>query len=362
MNREKFWKKIYLFDYQADAAYRKPEAAQDLLDYMNRGTLLVNYVGHGSSTVWADEALLEAEYALKRLNNRGKYMVINSFSCTVGRFEQLSGEGLSELFVKATNSGAIAAVSATRESFPTPNISLATHTYSHLFKLDSNSNPMTLGDAFRRAKDATSDVYENSQKYGIFGEPVLLLRRFSLPTALEQQIDTISALQCGTLTGTVSGGSGNGKVFARIVGGDVPTQFDVPPSMTEQYADKRGGILFEGQAEVQNGTWSMEYLIPKKVPFRDSTAKIYLFSWDKDKELEGSSVVENIRISGTANSCPADDGQGPKIEVSTCDKSEGDNVLGGNVRIPLPFCLEVTVRDTLGGVITGDGPDEGTTF
>ena len=50
---------VYLLDYPLNSAYHKPEAAQDLLAFINRGSLLVNYVGHGASNQWADEVLLQ---------------------------------------------------------------------------------------------------------------------------------------------------------------------------------------------------------------------------------------------------------------------------------------------------------------
>jgi hypothetical protein len=112
--------KVYLLDYPINAAWLKPEASQDLIAHMNRGVLMVNYVGHGASDQWADEVLMKTGDALTRLYNADKLTVLNGFSCTVGRFDKLSGEGMTEQFVKQQGKGAIAGISATRESTQDP--------------------------------------------------------------------------------------------------------------------------------------------------------------------------------------------------------------------------------------------------
>ncbi|MFN3822182.1 MAG: C25 family cysteine peptidase, partial [bacterium] len=47
--------KIYLTEYNRQWGRSKPQAGKDLVDIINRGTLLVNYMGHGNPTLWAHE-------------------------------------------------------------------------------------------------------------------------------------------------------------------------------------------------------------------------------------------------------------------------------------------------------------------
>ncbi len=357
--------RVYLLDYPINSSYRKPQAAQDLLGLMNRGALMTNYVGHGSSNQWADEVLLQTSDALSRLQNRNRAGLLNAFSCTVGRFESLSGEGMSEQFVKLGSVGAIGAVSATRESFPQPNIALALAFYSRLFSRDTASGrTMTAGEALMGAKNSaeTSNSY-NDMKYALLGEPVLFLRKPALGVAFNQAPDTLRALDCSTLEGTVEGGSGSGFVNVKITAGSQPKVYELPFDMKTQYVEKRGSILFERTVPYRDGRFKTEYFLPRQVPFGDTNATITAFAWDGSQEREGSTVIQGLSINGTAATCPADsNGRGPAIRITGCEGKETGGVdFPDRVRLSMPYCLQIVVEDSVGGVVSAEGPDEGTT-
>ena len=356
--------KILLLDYSMNSAFHKPEAAQDLLSLINRGTLLVNYVGHGASNQWADEGLMQTNDALSRLHNIGKTPMINAFSCTVGRFESLTIEGMSEQFVKQQGIGAIAAISSTRESYPGPNISLAKEFYSRVFPVDSSSIPITIGQAIQGAKNSGSRGV-NDNKYCLLGEPVVLLRKAHIGISLTQAPDTLNALDCNFIKGIISGGSGKGMVNIKITAGAIKKSYPLTGGLSTQYADKRGNILFERSFPYSDYKFSTEYFIPKQISFGDSTAQINVFAWDGEEEREGIYAKKNMHIQGTAKStCATDsDGKGPQILITGCQIKESGNVdLPDRVKLSLPYCLKIQVEDSTGGVLTAEGPDEGTTI
>ncbi len=361
--------KIYLLDYPLNTSYHKPEATEDLLSLINRGTLMVNYVGHGASNQWADEALLLTNDALSRMHNEGRTPMINAFSCTVGRFESLTGEGMSEQFVKQKGVGAIAAVSSTRESFPGPNLALAGAFYRRAFPPDSAREGQTIGQALQFAKNSSETFAQggdrNDLKYALLGEPVLMLRKPKLGVTIIQAPDTLKALDCSAITGKISGGSGAGFVNIKIVAGSIHKTYVIGHNMTAQDVDKRGNILFERTIPYKDFTFSSDYFIPKQISFGDSTAQILFFAWDAKEEREGMAVKQNLHIKGTATSaCATDtDGKGPRIQITGCQKKETDAIdFPDRVKLPIPYCLQVQVQDSTGGVLTGQGPDEGTTL
>jgi hypothetical protein len=358
--------RVYLLDYPINASYRKPEAAQDVLSYINRGSLMINYVGHGSSNQWADEVLLQTSDALSRLRNENRTGMVNAFSCTVGRFESLSSEGMSEQFVKQPKVGAIAAVSATRESFPNPNIALASAFYGRTFDRDpATGAPLTVGEALTNAKNSLETAGDpiNDLKYALLGEPVLLVRKLPLALKLTRAPDTLRALDCGTLEGAVEGGSGSGMVNVKITAGSVRKDYVLPSAMDPQHAERRGAILFERTLPYKDGKFSTEYFLPRQIAFGDTNARITAFAWDGNQEREGSLAVQDLRIQGTSSSCPADSsGEGPRIRISGCEAKEtGGSDFPDRIALPLPYCLQITVEDSTGGVLAAEGPDEGTT-
>ncbi|MEO7424898.1 MAG: C25 family cysteine peptidase [Fibrobacteria bacterium] len=358
--------KVYLLDYPMNSAFHKPEAAQDLLGLINRGTLMVNYVGHGASNQWADEMLLQTNDALSRMHNEGRTPMVNAFSCTVGRFETIRSEGMSEQFVKHKDVGAIAAISATRESYPDPNVALANAFYDRALPPDSSTGFTTVGEALRQAKNASETNSEplNDLKYNLMGEPVLLLRKPQLQVALTEVMDTIKALDCSTIKGRITGGKGSGKVNIKIVAGFVHKVYKSAGTVP-QIVDKRGNVLFERTFAYKNWEFATEYFIPKQISFGDSTAQVQVFAWDDSLEMEGSNAVQNLRIEGTAQSACASnsDGKGPTIRITGCETKETAELdFPDHVRLSLPYCLRIYVQDSLGGVLSAEGPDEGTTL
>jgi hypothetical protein len=177
-------------------------------------------------------------------------------------------------------------------------------------------------------------------------------------------MDTIKALDCNTIKGRISGGTGAGKVNIKILAGSVHKSYVLGRFFDTQEVDKRGNILFERTFPYKDGEFSTDYFIPKQISFGDTTAQVILFAWDDSVEMEGTTARQNLRIQGTSQSdCASDtDGKGPRIRITGCEKREtGDLDFPDRVKLSLPYCLQISVQDSLGGVLSAQGPDEGTT-
>ncbi len=370
--------KIYLLDYTANAVFQKPEAATDLITNLNQGTLLFSFFGHGAYNQLADEVLMQTNDALGRMRNADMAFMVSVFSCTVGRFDKLLDEGMMEQFVRQKDFGAIVGFGASRESFPAPNLDLGQRVVKNLFLPETDSlPPQGVGDAVENAKNLIGpDAGQsyNKEKYNLLGEPVMVIRRPGPTLHVDSAPDTLSSLQCGTLKGRIPGGSGHGFISARILGGDVLKTYTYLANVNNvtgeqifatQTAAKRGPILFERTVEYKDSVFSMDYFLPKEVPFGDSTAKIQFFAWDAANPQENTHVVANLTVKGNAapSACSVkDNGLGPKIAVTGCNVKESGGVnFPDQVKISLPYCLQIDVTDSSGGVLSGDGPDEGTT-
>ena len=138
-------------DYEYDAAGQKQEATNDFLNIMSQGALMTMYFGHGSKVAWASEGLLKLSY-LSKLSNKKTYTILNSFSCTVGRFDEGNSRSLSEAFVLEPNVGAIAAVGAARETYAESNRQFAHNFVSKALLVNGNY----LGVAYMQSKNPSS--------------------------------------------------------------------------------------------------------------------------------------------------------------------------------------------------------------
>ncbi len=79
----------------------------ELLTRLNEGKLLVNYIGHGSTEVWAGGEVLTSADA-RALTNGERLPVFFSMNCLNGFFHDLCTESLAEALLKAKQGGAIA--------------------------------------------------------------------------------------------------------------------------------------------------------------------------------------------------------------------------------------------------------------
>lgn len=385
--------KILMTQYAANAVHRKPEAAQDLVDQWNRGALAITYFGHGAYNQWADEGLAYTHDLLPRLRNAGRLPMVNSFSCTVGRFENGLDDVLTERIVRMPDGGAIAGVAATRETYVDNNRSIAKAFYAHLLREDSLGGPLPAGEALRRAKNQIGSRWvSDHSSYVLLGEPVLRVGWRGLQVGLDfsqapsGRPDTLRALQCGTISGTVTGsnipGDAQGHVQVTVNAGVTPKIWEYPydrqadgtfNSIHVLKAEMPGKVLFSGGAPFARGRFSIDYVMPLQIPFGDSMATLLVQAFDTTAARMGGAVHYPIRLDGvavsqgasgqrTSGSCATqDDKRGPRITLMGCDDQEmALDDLPNEFSITLPYCLRLRIVDSLGGVLSSESPDEGT--
>ena len=165
--------KIYLNDFAfADTTRQsKPAAREEFIAQLNRGAWLTQFIGHGSELVLADEQLFRASDA-PRLTNADRPSLFGYFSCTVGKFDEPSGEGLAELLLTQPGGGAAMSIAATQETFGSGSTPFNDDFISALFPLAPRTDTLTTtGLAFAFAKSVNFTT--SARKYVILGDPAL---------------------------------------------------------------------------------------------------------------------------------------------------------------------------------------------
>ena len=123
-----------------------PAAARAaILDGINSGKLLVNYVGHGSVEVWSGENLLDTTAATS-LTNGARLPVFLTMNCLNGFFHDVYTESLAEALILSKNGGAIGVWASSRLTSPEPQLQMNQNVVQLLFTQPG----ITLGDAIRR--------------------------------------------------------------------------------------------------------------------------------------------------------------------------------------------------------------------
>ncbi|MCK4577939.1 MAG: hypothetical protein KAU50_04065, partial [Candidatus Marinimicrobia bacterium] len=111
--------KVYLTEYAkkinpATNAVIKPDATEALIESVNRGVTLINYIGHGGATKWAQEELLNMERDRPLLEPGGRLPAWYAGTCAWGRFDQLDVPAMSEAITASTEIDGIVVIAATR--------------------------------------------------------------------------------------------------------------------------------------------------------------------------------------------------------------------------------------------------------
>ena len=157
------------------------------------GALLVNYVGHASLNLWANEQIF-VNSDITNLTNGTKLPFVLSLTCLDGYWSypnletgNKSGQGLAEELLRADQRGAVATFSPTGLGVSTGHDSLQRGFYDELF----TNKDWQIAPASQSAKlrlYGTGANFDLLDTYTIFGDPALHLLSpygISAPTTLE---------------------------------------------------------------------------------------------------------------------------------------------------------------------------------
>jgi hypothetical protein len=143
-------------------------ASQELLNKIDQGPLLVNYIGHGSVFIWGGE-LLTSEDAEGLLNDQQLSFFVN-MTCLNGFFQAPYGDTLAEALLKA-DGGAVAVWASSGLTEPEGQVAVN----KELVRLLFNGEGLTIGEAVMKAKAAVSDQ-DVRRTWILFGDPTIRLK------------------------------------------------------------------------------------------------------------------------------------------------------------------------------------------
>jgi hypothetical protein len=314
-------KRIYLEEYQTtftSSGRRKPEARTTMLEQVNRGTLILNYIGHGNPRVWAHESILSIDDVKTQFFNPDKLTFIVAATCDWGRFEEGTEQSSAEEVMVNKNGGAIGVVSATRAVYSHSNAELNRRFYAYLF---SGSPVLRVGDALLLTKNALSDL-TNKQKYFLLGDPTLRLAvpkgkivLDSINGIATSVSDTVKALQKVTVTGSVR--NADNSVNSGYNGTALVTVFDsevirtVPPIFNFSYRQP-GAVIYKGEASISNGIMSATFIVPKDISYENKNGRISVYY--SDPATDGRGYTTNFIVGGTNADAPPDS-VGPAVTI-----------------------------------------------
>ncbi len=269
-------KKVYLAQYPFDPpgiGTRKPAATADLVSWWDRGALIINYIGHGSESYWAQERIFNVERDLPMLTNGYRLPLVLNASCSIGHFDDYRSQAMAERVLTLQGGGAVASYAATRITYAGRNIALSKFFLEALF----DGSEGAIGSAALSARLAVGGYWniENAQRYSIFGDPAL---RLHMPEReLRFELDRSAGWRVGdrvSFSGTVVNESGNrdenfsGVAQVKFLGGGRPVEiaYECRQSGAQRERSvnfiRQPTVLFDGPVTVTGGRFSGALVLP----------------------------------------------------------------------------------------------------
>jgi hypothetical protein len=147
-------------------------AKSQLMDAVNRGQKIVNYVGHGNMNQWRGNLLTNED--AKDFTNADHLAVFVAMTCLNGYFQDVASDSLAEALMKAERGGAVAVWASSGLTLPSEQSEMNQQLYRLIFS-GTNSKGMTLGQAAAQAKAAITDG-DIRRTWILFGDPTTRLR------------------------------------------------------------------------------------------------------------------------------------------------------------------------------------------
>ncbi len=344
-------KKIYLDAYSQQTSangQEYPAAVTDFNNIINSGALIVNYLGHGSEHALASESLVTTT-SIRNWTNKNKLPLFITGTCEFSRFDNadidqdLTSAG--ELILLNEKGGGIGLLTTARVTYAGNNTYINRKYYSYLFS-EENGHLLTMGDAYMKAKNQMASF--NKYLYAFLGDPAIRLQypkyNVVMETLNQQDIntfgDTLKALDSVNITGSIYDNNNN---FQADYNGILSlTYFDKKRNLKTLNNDGNGAMsywaqfnkLFRGRATIKNGTFSIDFIIPKDIYYNFDYSK---FSFYAQNSLVQAAGQNKSVVLGGVNPNAADDNIPPKIRLFMNDS----NFVSGGITDPNPSVFAI---------------------
>lgn len=342
-----------------------PDVIASINSSVFKGQLVINYLGHGGPTSWAQERVLQVS-DINSWQNKSKLPLFITATCSFTAYDDPERESAGEKVFLRENGGGIGLYTTVRAVYAQSNERLTKATFEHLFEKENGVYP-AIGTILVEAKNSNSadTIDTNARKFALIGDPSMHLaipQQDVLTTSINSlqltETDTvsISALEEVTISGIIA--DENGNKLTNFNGIVYPTVYDKPqtistlgndPSSYVREFTLQKNIIFKGAASVSNGDFTFTFIVPKDINYEYGLGRISYYAQDESTMVDAAGSYEKIRIGGTATN-PIKDDTPPLVEVFMNDT---EFVFGG-ITSTNPV-LYVKLSDDFGINVAGTG-------
>jgi hypothetical protein len=364
--------KVYLDLYpqvSTGSGTRSPAAERAIDESFESGSLIINYLGHGSPRGWAQENILDnASVMALRNSNRLAFMVTGTCDFATYDDPDLISAGEQALIDNPQLGGAIGLFTTTRVVDAGANAGLNQAFFNRVLRRLPDGRYPSIGQVTMLSKNDFPQGATNNRNYTLLGDPSVALAYPEAEMTLQTingkpavtSTDTLQALSRVRLEGDVRRGT---TLDADFSGTAQITIFDKPASVMtlgNEFSDSRPGdrprpvevqtnIIYDGQATVRNGLFSVEFKVPKDINYNVGLGKISLYAADPSRRTDAHGSRQ--QLVGAAYRNAATDTTPPSIRLAMNDSSFASGGLTGLSPTLLAFLKDESGINTTGAGI-----------
>lgn len=341
--------KVYLDAYQqvsTPGGERYPQANSDLRSGVEKGLLLVNYVGHGGEVGWAHERFLDNTTILGWTNG-DRLPLFMTATCEFTRWDDPSRTSAGEYVFLNPDGGGIGLMTTTRLAYSQQNFNLSNYFYDHVFQTTEElGRVQRFGDIYRRTKRDISSADPqsfNHMNFCMLGDPStrLALPRndlviTSITDTLGNTLDTLKALATVRVQGFVA--NSDGQPMDDFNGVVVPTVFDKEQQQNTLANDGgspfpfklRTNVIYRGRATVTNGLFNFTFVVPKDINYQVGPGRVSCYAENGSTNASG---FKSDQLIGSTATDVAMDEVGPTVHLYMND----ENFVSGGITDESPL-------------------------
>lgn len=347
--------KIYLDAYNqvsTPGGQLAPEMNDAINKRMDKGSLVMNYVGHGGEVQLAEERILQRA-DVNSWRNGPRYPLMITGTCEFSRYDDHNRTSLGEYAFLNQYGGMIAMFTTSRVTYGGNNQSFISGVYNHLFEIEQGER-RRLGDVFRMAK-SHGMIWERN--YVFFGDPVLRLPMPKWVVETTAFDDTVRALQPTTIEGVVKDEQGriasdfNGLVYVSVYDKEATYTTYGDEATSPRTFKLRNSVIFNGKTEAVNGRFSIRFTVPRDISYDYGKGMISYYATDYTNEAAGK--YEDFVIGGFYENAALDD-KAPEVRLYIDDEHFVSGGLTGDSPMLIAYVEDESGINTTG---TGIGHD-----
>lgn len=343
---------------------RYPDVPPLINTRIERGTILMNYVGHGGETGLALERVVTIPQILD-WRNINRLTLFVSATCEFTRFDDPSRQSAGEYMYLSGDGGAVSLMTTTRPVFINVNSVVGSALYNYVFTRDDQGRPIPMGETLMQTKNnSTND--QNRRSFMLLGDPALRLALPKLNVVVDSingkapnvEIDTLRSLSRVTIKAHVE--DENGNVMTGFNGFATPSIFDKPlqnqtlgqdPTSPVLSFETQKNILYKGKSTVSNGRFEFTFIVPKDINYSFGNGKISLYA--NSQTVDGAGADSRVIIGGVDPN-GLEDNEGPEVALFMNDEKF---VNGGMTNENPVFIAKLFDENGINAVGNGIGHD-----